>query len=242
MNIKKKIIYNRIILKISGEFLQGKNLSGIDNKLLDYIIKEIKSILPLGIEIAIVIGGGNLFRGKYCNGNNNLKRVLGDQIGMLSTIINGLLLYQSIKNKLINVYLMSSLPIPGICTGYNAFKAIDLIKKNIIILTGGIGNPLFTTDTTACLRGIELEANAILKATKVNGVYSKDPINYSNAKFFNKIDYDYVIKKKIKIMDNTAFILARDYNVPIHIFNIQKPGSLYRILTGKIEGTVIKNN
>ncbi|QJC36932.1 UMP kinase [Enterobacteriaceae endosymbiont of Donacia vulgaris] len=242
MNIKSKIIYNRIILKISGEFLQGKNFSGVDNKLLDYLIQEIKSILPLGIELAIVIGGGNLFRGKYCKDNNNLKRVLGDQIGMLSTIINGLLLYQSVKNKLINVYLMSSIPIQGICQEYNAFKAIDLIKNNIIILTGGIGNPLFTTDTTACLRGIELEANAILKATKVNGVYSKDPVNYSDAEFFNKINYDYVIKKKIRIMDNTAFILARDYNIPIHIFNIQKPGSLYRILTGKIEGTIIKNN
>ncbi|QJC35710.1 UMP kinase [Enterobacteriaceae endosymbiont of Donacia sparganii] len=242
MNIKKKIIYDRIILKISGEFLQGKNLSGIDNKLLDYIIQEIKSILPLGIEIGIVIGGGNLFRGKYCNGNNNLKRVLGDQIGMLSTIINGLLLYHSIKKKLINVCLMSSFSIQGICNGYNTFEAIDLIKKKIIILTGGIGNPLFTTDTTACLRGIELEANAVLKATKVNGVYSKDPINYSDAKFFNKINYDYVIKKKIKIMDNTAFILARDYNMPIHVFNIQKPGSLYRIVTGQIEGTIIKNS
>ncbi|QJC34902.1 UMP kinase [Enterobacteriaceae endosymbiont of Donacia piscatrix] len=241
MKIKKKIVYNRIILKISGEFLQGKNLSGIDNKLLDYIIQEIKSILPLGIEIGIVIGGGNLFRGRYCNENNNIKRVLGDQIGMISTIINGLLLYHSIKKKLINVYLMSSLPIQGICKEYNTFKAIDLIKNHIVILAGGIGNPLFTTDTTACLRAIELEADAILKATKVDGVYSKDPINYPNAKFFHTINYDYVIKKRIKIMDNTAFFLANDYNIPIHIFNIQKPGSLYKILTGKIIGTIIKN-
>ncbi|QJC33710.1 UMP kinase [Enterobacteriaceae endosymbiont of Donacia provostii] len=242
MNTKKKIFYNRIILKISGEFLQGKNISGIDNKLLNYIIQEIQSILPLGIEIGIVIGGGNLFRGRYCNKNNNVKRVLGDQIGMISTIINGLLLYNSFKNKLINVYLMSSLPIKSICQEYNIFKAIDLIKNNIIILTGGLGNPLFTTDTTACLRAIELEADAVLKATKVNGVYSKDPINYSNAKFFNLINYDYLIKNKIKIMDNTAFLLARDYNIPIHIFNIYKPGSLYKIITGQIIGTIIKNS
>ncbi|QJC35302.1 UMP kinase [Enterobacteriaceae endosymbiont of Donacia proxima] len=241
MKIKKKIVYNRIILKISGEFLQGKNLSGIDNKLLNYIIQEIKSILPLGIEIGIVIGGGNLFRGRYCDENNNIKRVLGDQIGMISTIINGLLLYHSIKNKLINVYLMSSLPIKGICKEYDTFKAIDLIKNNIVILAGGIGNPLFTTDTTACLRAIELEADAILKATKVDGVYSKDPINYPDAEFFHKINYDYVIKKKIKIMDSTAFLLAHDYNIPIHIFNIKKTGSLYKILTGKNIGTIIKN-
>ncbi|QJC31667.1 UMP kinase [Enterobacteriaceae endosymbiont of Donacia tomentosa] len=242
MNIKKKMIYNRIILKISGEFLQGNNASGIDNKLLNYIIQEINTIFSLGVEIGIVIGGGNLFRGRYFNSNENLKRILGDQIGMLSTIINGLVLHHSLNFLLVKTYLMSAFSIKGICNEYNIFKAINLIKKNIIIFSGGIGNPLFTTDTAACLRGIELGANAILKATKVNGVYSKDPINHLNAKFYDILDYDQVISKKLKIMDNTAFVLARDHNIPIHIFNINKPGSLYRILTGENEGTIIKNS
>ncbi|QJC29530.1 UMP kinase [Enterobacteriaceae endosymbiont of Plateumaris pusilla] len=242
MNMKNKLIYKRVIIKISGEFLQDKNDLSITINInqLNYIIQEIKTILPLGIQIGIVIGGGNLFRGKSIVLNNNLDRIIADQMGILATIINGLALYNSMKLYLKNIYLMSSIKINGICDEYDIIKARNLItNNNIIILSGGIGNPLFTTDTTVSLRGIELEANAILKATKVNGVYSKDPIKNYDAKFYRKLTYDYVLKKKIQVMDYTAFILARDYDIPIHIFNINKSGSLYRVLTGEKEGTII---
>ncbi|QJC29084.1 UMP kinase [Enterobacteriaceae endosymbiont of Plateumaris rustica] len=241
MKTKNKLIYKRVIIKISGEFLQDKNdLSlTININQLNYIIQEIKKILPLGIQIGIIIGGGNLFRGKSIVLNNNLDRIIADQMGILATIINGLALYNSMKLYLKNIYLMSSIKINGICNEYNIIKARDLINHNIIILSGGIGNPLFTTDTTASLRGIELAVDAILKATKVDGVYSKDPVVNYDAKFYNKLTYDYVLKKKIQVMDDTALILARDYNIPIHIFNINKSGSLYRVLTGKKEGTII---
>ncbi|QJC29969.1 UMP kinase [Enterobacteriaceae endosymbiont of Plateumaris sericea] len=242
MNMKNKLIYKRVIIKISGEFLQDKNDLSITINInqLNYIIQEIKTILPLGIQIGIVIGGGNLFRGKSIVLNNNLDRIIADQMGILATIINGLALYNVMQLYLKNIYLMSSIKINGICDGYDIIKARNLIdNNNIIILSGGIGNPLFTTDTTVSLRGIELEANAILKATKVNGVYSKDPIENYDAKFYRKLTYDYVLKKKIQVMDYTAFILARDYDIPIHIFNINKSGSLYRVLTGEKEGTII---
>ncbi|QJC28189.1 UMP kinase [Enterobacteriaceae endosymbiont of Plateumaris braccata] len=241
MKIKNKLIYKRVIIKISGEFLQDRNDLSITINInqLNYIIQEIKKILPLGIQIGIVIGGGNLFRGKSIVLNNNLDRIIADQMGILATIINGLALYNSMKLYLKNIYLMSSIKINGICDEYDIMKARNLIKDNIIILSGGIGNPLFTTDTTVSLRGIELEADAILKATKVNGVYSKDPQKNYDAKFYSKLTYDYVLKKKIQVMDDTAFILARDYDIPIHIFNINRSGSLYRVLTGEIEGTII---
>ncbi|QJC28642.1 UMP kinase [Enterobacteriaceae endosymbiont of Plateumaris consimilis] len=241
MKIKNSLIYKRVIIKISGEFLQDKHDLSITINInqLNYIIEEIKKILPLGIQIGIVIGGGNLFRGKSIVLNNNLDRIIADQMGILATIINGLALYNSMKLYFKNIYLMSSIKINGICDEYDIIKARSLINDNIMILSGGIGNPLFTTDTTASLRGIELEANAILKATKVNGVYSKDPEKHYDAKFYSKLTYDCVLKKKIQVMDDTAFILARDYDIPIHIFNINKSGSLYRILTGETEGTII---
>ncbi|QJC30424.1 UMP kinase [Enterobacteriaceae endosymbiont of Neohaemonia nigricornis] len=240
--INNKIVYKRIILKISGDFLQKNYYLNVNNDLIKNLINEIKYIISLGVQIAIVIGAGNYFKGRNITLNNNIKPVLGDHIGMLFTIINGLILNDNINSKGINAIIMSSLPIPGICNEYNINKALNIIQSNkIIIFVGGTGCSVFTTDTAACLRGIELEAQAVLKITKVNGVYSKDPIKYSNAVLYKKLTYNDVLHKKLDVMDQTAIILARNVSMPIHILNINQSGSLYKILTGNIIGTIITN-
>ncbi|QJC30843.1 UMP kinase [Enterobacteriaceae endosymbiont of Macroplea appendiculata] len=241
MNLKKKIIYNRIILKISGDFLQKDNYLDVNNDLINNFITVIKNIIPLGVQIGIVIGGGSIFKGKKLAQNNNIKTVLGDHIGILSTIINGLLLCSQMNLHNINTVIMSAVAIKNICDEYNIIKALNLIKNNhIIIFVGGLGCPAFTTDTAACLRGIELEADAIFKITKVNGVFAQDPIKFPHAKFYKKIDYNFILYRQLNIMDHTSIILSRDANIPIHILNINKIGFLQQIITGcSIKGEVI---
>ncbi|CAL4321306.1 Uridylate kinase [Buchnera aphidicola (Neophyllaphis podocarpi)] len=239
MHTKIKPIYKRVLLKISGESLQGKKDFGIDSTFLNRIIKEIKILISFGIQIAIVIGGGNLFRGS-CFSNLGINRIFADNIGMLSTIINGLAIHGFMSKFSINSYLMSSFCIPSICEVYNREKAIKLISNNsLVIFAGGIGNPLFTTDSAACLRAIETDSEIVLKATNVNGVYSDDPKKNSNAIFYDSIRYKDVINNKLKIMDSCSLILARDYNLPIRVFNINKHMSIYKAAIGIKEGTLI---
>ncbi|BGI51143.1 MAG: UMP kinase [Arsenophonus endosymbiont of Ceratovacuna japonica] len=239
MSINIKPIYKRILLKLSGEFLQGSEGFGININALKYIAQEIKELVELSIQIGIVIGGGNLFRGSNLS-SYGMNRVISDHMGMLATIINGLAIRDILHRSCINCKLMSAIPINGICDNYNWIKAINfLCNGKVVIFSAGTGNPFFTTDSAACLRGIEIKADIILKATKVNGIYSDDPSKCSNAIFYDKLTYYDVIKKELKVMDLTAFTLARDYNLPIRIFNISKPGILRKIIMGANEGTLI---
>lgn len=240
MSTNAKFIYRRILLKISGEVLQGTNKFGIDIISLKRIAKEINAIVKIGIEVSLVIGSGNLFRGARLS-KLGVNRVVADHIGILSTVINSLAMRDVINTVSDNrTCLMSAIPLNGICETYSCERAISLLSKNfIVIFAAGTGNPLFTTDSAACLRAIETESNIILKGTKVDGVYSIDPKKYSNAIFYKTLKYKDVLKRELQVMDLAAFTLARDHNLPIRVFNINKPGSLYRIVIGKDEGTLI---
>ncbi|AHG60143.1 UMP kinase [Buchnera aphidicola] len=240
MSTNKRFIYRRILLKVSGEVLQGINEFGIDIESLKRIAKEIKSIAEIGIQVGLVIGSGNLFRGARLS-QLGLNRVAADHIGILSTVINSLAMKDTINSiSSIKTCLMSAIPLNGICEIYSCERAMNLLSNNfIIIFAAGTGNPFFTTDSAACLRGIEIESDIILKGTKVNGVYSTDPKKDSSAILYKKLTYKDVLKKELKVMDLSAFTLARDYHLPIRVFNINKPGSLYRIIMGKDEGTLI---
>lgn len=239
--IKNKKKYNRILLKISGEILQNSKKIGINFENLNRITKEIKEILEMKIQIAIMIGGGNLFRGKELK-KTGIKHIICDQIGMISTIINGLILEDSLNKLKIKTKLMSAISIKTLCKNYNSQSAIRYLKnKKIVILCSGTGNPFFTTDSAACLRAIEIKSNIILKGTKVNGVYSSDPIKNPEAIFYKKITYKEIMKKELKVMDSTAFALAKDFNLNICVFNINKKGALKNIINGKEEGTLISN-
>lgn len=233
------LIYRRIILKISGEILKSNCESEIDLCLLNRMIKEIKSLIKIGIQVGIVVGGGNLIRG------SNVKKIgvsvnTADHMGILSTIINGLVITDTMNRCAIKAQLMSAISVSGICQIYNVEKAIYLLSKQyILVFSGGIGCPFFTTDSAACIRGIEVKADIILKATKVDGVYSSDPKKNYDAIMYQNIKYEDVLNQDLKIMDPTAIILARDHSLPICIFNMYKSGALYRIMTGEQEGTLI---
>ncbi|ALD15191.1 uridylate kinase [Buchnera aphidicola (Aphis glycines)] len=239
MSTNTKFIYPRILLKISGEALQGANKFGIDINVLKKIAKEIKLVLNLGVQVGLVIGSGNLFRGATLS-KMGINRIASDHIGILSTMINSLAMHDIMNEYSIRSYVLSAISMSGICENYTYQRAVKLLCNNyVVIFAAGIGNPLFTTDSAACLRGIETRSNIILKGTKVDGVYSKDPTKYDNAIFYKKLTYRDVLRKELKVMDLCAFSLARDHNLPIRVFNINKSNSLYRIVTGCDEGTII---
>ncbi|VAX76584.1 Uridylate kinase [Serratia symbiotica] len=232
-------MYQRILLKLSGEALQGLENFGIDASILDRMAQEIKELVELGIQIGLVIGGGNLFRGARLE-QSGMNRVVGDQMGMLATVMNSLAMRDALRRAYVNAQLMSAIPLNGVCGNYNWAEAISLLcNDNVVIFCAGTGNPFFTTDSAACLRGIEIEADVVLKATKVNGVYSADPVKNSNAILYEQLTYQDVLKHELKVMDLAAFALARDHSMPVHVFNMNKPGALRRVVMGKNEGTLI---
>ncbi|CAL4042796.1 UMP kinase [Buchnera aphidicola] len=232
-------LYRRIILKISGEVLKDSYEYGIDLTLLNRIVKEIKSLMELGIEVGIVVGGGNLIRGASVK-KIGISNITSDYMGMLATIINGLVITDTITNYGMKTYLLSAIAVSSICKQYNVEQAINLLSNQYVaVFSGGIGHPFFTTDTTACLRGIEVKADIILKATKVNGVYSSDPKKHQNAIMYKYIKYQDALIESLGIMDQTALVLARDHNLPICVFNMYKSGALHRIVMGEQEGTLI---
>lgn len=233
------ITYNRILLKLSGEALQGSEGFGIDPSILDRMAMEIKEIVAIGVEVAVVIGGGNLFRGAKL-AQAGMNRVVGDHMGMLATVMNGLAIRDALFRHDVNAKLMSAFQLNAICDTYNWAEAIKMLReKRVVIFSAGTGNPFFTTDSAACLRGIEIEADAVLKATKVDGVYDKDPVKFSDAVMFKQLSYKDVIEKELKVMDLAAFTLARDHNLPIKVFNMGKAGALRRVVMGEPEGTLI---
>ncbi len=234
-----KPIYNRILLKLSGEALQGDEGFGIDPSILDRMAIEIKELIELGVEVGVVIGGGNLFRGAKL-AKAGMNRVVGDHMGMLATVMNGLAMRDALHRADVNAKLMSAFQLNGICDTYNWSEAIKMLReKRVVIFSAGTGSPFFTTDSAACLRGIEINAEVVLKATKVDGVYDCDPAKNPDAKLFHHLTYAEVIEKELKVMDLAAFTLARDHQMPLRVFNMGKPGALRRVIMGEQEGTVI---
>ena len=232
-------IYKRILLKLSGEALQGEEGFGIDPSILDRMALEIKELVEMGVEVGVVLGGGNLFRGAKL-AKAGMNRVVGDHMGMLATVMNGLAMRDSLFRADVNAKLMSAFQLNGICDTYNWSEAIKMLReKRVVIFSAGTGSPFFTTDSAACLRGIEIEADVVLKATKVDGVYDCDPAKNADAKLYKQLNYAEVIDNELQVMDLAAFTLARDHHMPIRVFNMGKPGALRRVVMGTEEGTII---
>ena len=233
--------YKRILLKLSGESLMGDRQYGIDPKRLAEYAVEIKELIEKGVEIAIVIGGGNIFRG-VAGASNGIDRVQGDHMGMLATVINGLALQSALEDEDVHTRLQTALEIKEVAEPYIKRKAIRHLEKGRVVIFGaGTGNPYFTTDTAAVLRAIEINADAILKGTRVDGVYNADPEKDENAVKFETITFKEVIQKGLKVMDMTAFTLSEENNLPIIIFDMNKNGNLMKLVSGEKIGTIVNN-
>ena len=231
--------YKRILLKLSGEALMGKEKYGIDPKKLTDYANEINEITTLGVEVAIVIGGGNIYRGIQSEGAG-FDRVQGDYMGMLATIINGMALQSALEKIDIHTRLLTAIKMEQIAEPYIRRKAIRHLEKGrVVIFGGGTGNPYFTTDTAATLRAIEIEADVILKGTRVDGIYTADPEKDETAKMYDSISFDEVYKKELKVMDMTAFTLCRENNLPIKVFNMNQNGNLKKVCAGEKVGTLV---
>jgi uridylate kinase len=231
--------YKRILLKLSGEALMGERGYGIDPETVDYMSREVKNIVKMGVETAIVIGGGNIFRGVEAS-VEGMARASADYMGMLATVINALALQNSLEKLDIPTRVQSAIEMRELAEPYIRRRAVrHLEKKRIVIFGAGTGNPYFTTDTAAALRAMEIGADVILKGTKVNGVYSSDPVKNSDAKFFKKIKYIDVLKKGIAVMDSTAISLCMDNSLPIIVYNMREKGNLKKIVEGKQVGTIV---
>ena len=231
--------FNRILLKLSGEALAGGMDFGIDPKVLDGLALEIGQLVGVGVQVGIVIGGGNLFRGAALH-QAGLDRVAGDHMGMLATVMNGLAVRDALERSNIDSRLMSAIPMSGIVDHYDRRHAVRHLKNGeVVIFAGGTGNPFFTTDTAACLRGIEIGADVVLKATKVDGVYTSDPMKNPDAKKYDSLSYEEVLEKKLGVMDLTAICLCQDHNLPVRVFNMSKQGALVSLIQGGDEGTLI---
>lgn len=231
--------YKRILLKLSGEALMGEADFGIDPKVLDRMAVEVGQLVGLGIQIGMVIGGGNLFRGAALNAAG-MERVTGDHMGMLATVMNALAMRDAMERAGISTRVMSAIPMSGVVEHYDRRAAIRHLRTgDVVIFAAGTGNPFFTTDSAACLRGIEIDAELILKATKVDGVYSADPMKVPDAVKFDYLTYDEVLDRKLGVMDLTAICLVRDHDIPVCVFNMQKPGSLLNNVMGMTDGTLI---
>jgi uridylate kinase len=233
------MIYNRILIKLSGEALIGSQNYGIDPVRIDNYAKEIKEVFDKGIQIAIVIGGGNIFRG-VSGASKGLDRVQADYMGMLATVINGLALQTALENNGIPTRLQTALKMESIAEPYIKRKAVRHLEKNRVVIFGsGTGNPFFTTDSAAVLRAIEINADVILKGTRVDGIYNLDPEKNEEAVKFDSLSFDEVLKKGLKVMDTTAFTLSQENKLPIIVFDINTPGNLKNILEGKNIGTKV---
>jgi uridylate kinase len=232
--------YKRILLKLSGEALTGNEGFGIDPKILDRMALEIGQLVGIGVQVGLVIGGGNLFRGSSLQAAG-MDRVTGDHMGMLATVMNALAMRDALERSSISSSIMSAIPMSGIVDHYDRRKAIRLLAQgDVVIFAAGTGNPFFTTDSSACLRGIEVEAELVLKATKVDGVYTSDPFTDADAVRFERLSYDEVLDRKLGVMDLTAICLCRDHHMPVRVFAMDKPGALLSIVTGGDEGTLIQ--
>ncbi len=232
--------YRRILLKLSGEAL-GVDGVGIDPKVLDRMALEIGQLVGIGVQVGLVIGGGNLFRGAQLSAAG-LDRVTGDHMGMLATVMNALAMRDALERARIHTVVMSAIPMSGVVEHYDRRLAIRHLEQgDVVVFSAGTGNPFFTTDSAACLRGIEIEADIVLKATKVDGVYSADPLIEPNAIKFDHLTYDDVLEKQLDVMDLTAICLARDHSMPLRVFAMTQNGALRNAIVNDNEGTLIES-
>ncbi|MGB0204171.1 MAG: UMP kinase [Neptuniibacter sp.] len=236
---EKQSKYKRILLKLSGEALMGEESFGIDSNVLNRMALEIGQLVGIGVQVGMVIGGGNLFRGAALNAAG-LDRVTGDHMGMLATVMNALAMRDALERSNINTRVMSAIPMSGVVDHYDRRNAMRYLNQgDVVIFAAGTGNPFFTTDSAACLRGIEIEADVVLKATKVDGVYTTDPVKDPTARRYRHLSYDEVLEQQLGVMDLTAICLTRDHNMPVRVFNMNKPGALANLVVGSDEGTLI---
>ncbi len=230
----------RILLKLSGEALLGDQQFGVDPKVLIYLAKEVKSITDKGVEVGIVIGAGNIFRGEGL-AESGIDRVTGDHMGMLGTIINALAIQDALEREDIVARVMSALKVNEVCEDYIRRRAIRHLEKGrVTIFAAGTGNPYFTTDSAASLRAVEIEADLLVKATRVNGVFSEDPMVNQKAEHFEKISYDDFISKGLKVMDTTSIVMCKENNLPVQVYDISSKNALLQIVQGKNVGTLIE--
>lgn len=231
--------YHRILLKLSGEALMGDEDFGIDPKVLDRMALEIGQLVGIGVQVGLVVGGGNLFRGAALN-EAGMDRVTGDHMGMLATVMNALALRDALERSNINTRVMSAIPMSGVVEHYDRRRAVRYLNSgDVVIFSAGTGNPFFTTDSAACLRGIEVEVDVVMKATKVDGIYDSDPVKNPDAVKFDTLSYDEVLDRKLGVMDLTAICLVRDHDMPVRVFNMNKSGALLNVVVGGDEGTLV---
>lgn len=233
-------IYKRVLIKLSGEALAGGTKFGIDEKTLESVVLELKEVVAMGVQVAIVVGGGNFFRGVRAGASSLIDRVTADQIGMLSTVMNALAISSAFEKVGVQSRVQSSIDINQLCEPYIRKRAISHLEKGrIVIFAAGTGNPYFTTDTAAALRAIEIKSDAIFKATKVDGIYDSDPEINKAAERYKRLSYLDVLKKGLKVMDSTAVSLCMDNNLPIVVFNLLVRGNIVKVIKGEDIGTVV---
>lgn len=234
-------IYKRVLLKLSGESLMGAQKYGLDTAVLNSYAEQIKAVVESGVQVGIVIGGGNIFRG-LSGVKKGFDRVKGDQMGMLATVINSLALQTALESEGAKAKVLTSIRMEPVGELYTKSKALELMAEGyVVIIAGGTGNPYFTTDTASALRGVEIEAEVLLKGTRVDGVYTADPEKDPTATKFSEITFDEVYDRKLKVMDLTAFTMCKENNLPIVVFDMDTPGNLNKIINGEPIGTVVKN-
>ena len=237
--IEQPGVYKRVLLKLSGEALMGDDAFGINRATINRMVEEIIDVVAMGVELALVIGGGNIFRG-VAPGAQGMDRATADYMGMMATIMNSLALQDALKRRGVDARVQSALNIEQVVEPYIRPKALRYLEEGkVVIFAAGTGNPFFTTDTAAALRGAEIGAEIVLKATKVDGIYSADPKKDPNATRYSRISFDEAIIKRLEVMDATAFALCRDQKLPIKVFSINKPGALKRVISGDDEGTLV---
>ena len=236
-----KPVYRRILLKLSGEALMGKQEYGIDEKILVGLSKEIREVTSMGVQIALVVGGGNIYRGIRTSREYGIDRASADYMGMLATVINSLALQEKLERDDVTTRVLSAIEMRSIAEPYIRRRALrHLDKGRVVIFAAGTGNPYFTTDTAAALRAMEIGSEVILKATRVDGVYDKDPLVHKNARKFKELTYIDVLRKNLKVMDATAISLCMDNDLPIVVFNLTKRGNIRRVVLGEMIGTVVR--
>ena len=237
---RPELKYKRLLLKLSGEALMGKQPYGIDMSVADRLANDIAETVGAGAEIAIVVGGGNIFRG-LTGAAKGMDRATADYMGMLATVMNALAFQNALDHRGVAARVLSAIPMQTICESYVRPKALSYISKgHVVIFAAGTGNPFFTTDTAAVLRGIEMNCDAVVKATQVDGVYSADPKKHANAKRFDRLSYSEVLANDLKVMDGAAIALARDNGLPLIVVSIEEPGNLLKVVRGQARQTIIE--
>jgi uridylate kinase len=234
--------YKRVLLKLSGEALMGDDSYGINRTVIERIVAEVAEVVAMGVQVAVVIGGGNIFRG-IAPAAAGMDRVTADYMGMLATVMNALALQNGLERLDVEARVMSAIPMPTVCESFVRSKALHHLScRRIVIFAAGTGNPFFTTDTTAALRAVEMNCVVLAKATQVDGVYSDDPRKNAKATRFDRLSYSEVLAKDLKVMDGAAIALARDNGLPVVVFSIEEPGNLLKVLRGEARATVIEGS